>query len=396
MFGLFLFGLLSSIGTSCMWLSLGPFSQTIGGLGEAGTLGMIRQLMFLAGALISGPWADRGRPLRKCLYLEIAQVFVGLSLFLAFQMDFEVDAMQLEVWSALRFFLGGGAFVTGFKIFGKAGSSLGNSSITHLLTTQGSVLFGALLSIFAPTWSSHAFNFALQVDILTSLLLVIVLIRLLNGSYDEAVEPSKGNTSSSVLTAMTGFWNFEFRTWSIFQLVFLVGASGFVVTALYVSSRQHLLSYQTAYSTFSALYGLGLWVMGVIHLKGKNPFFLGTVSIMGFILSGILLSFEGFVGQYGLIFGMLLYAFAMASLLHLTNKQILERALPSQSATIRSGMLFYLSCAFGLGEKVLGELLSVPNGAFFVGGLRTLTGLALLAIFTLNYKKQFAKETLNT
>jgi hypothetical protein len=346
---------------------------------------MIRQFSFVIGAILAGTWSDEGRILIKCIMIEAAQAFLGVLLFAGlFFWNSQPPEILLDVWSSVRFGLGGAGFVAGFKLFGQASQALGKGAIVHLVSTQGAALFGAVVSVVIAKFFAIPFVGALVLDISTTIILCIVLLRLLHSPYDTVSTSNRASVRKRVRIAVMGMWENGSILWAAVQIAMLVSVAGTTVFCLYIGRLPHGISEQTVYSSIVFVYGLSLWFFGALAHRYPNSKALAICGAASLVASGVLLVGTTSPGVFGIICAgtsALLYALGFPLMLHLTNSLILTKVPTAHAAGVRSSMLLYLSVILGAGEQIGGMLLSDRSGVLALGSVRTLFAGVVLAAF---------------
>jgi hypothetical protein len=386
------FYLLNSIGSFVMWLVLGPYvSMQTQGMASMGHLGMVRQLAFIAGAVLGGSLADHGRPLRKQLVVEIIQFLSAIFLIFLIREESADNEWVFLSWSAIRFGFSGLSFVLGFKVLSQITNSLGNTSIVHLLLTQGATLFAPIIAFGLPFISSQPLSVALSFDALSTLGYIIVLLKALGSSYDvQCTSESPQTIFQRLRVSITAFWRPEFRPWNYLQLLMLLGLSGYAVISLQTAEHQSLLPVNSAYALCSLTYGFALWITSIWIKRAeslKMPIALGSLSLA---ISGAI-----YIGkapeQFALASSYVFYVFGFWLLLHGTNKGLLSCANPLVAGEVRASMVFYLSVIFGLGESAFGTAIQSGYGTFTLATLRIGASLLLLLILSLPFSNLYEK-----
>lgn len=378
--------LLNSIGSVLMWIMLGPHVVAQGGgINTLGHLGMVRQLSFIAGAILGGSLADRGRPVRKQLIVECVQLVTTVALLWILEADAREQEGTYLAWSTLRFGMSGMSFVLGFRILAQSTRQLGNASILHLLVTQGANLLAPLIALTLPLISHRPLHLALSIDGLTTAAYALVLLRARGGSLDLMLEGQHSSLGQRIGVAVSSFWDAKLRPWNFLQLLLLVAMSGYAVISLETARRQTHVSVELGYALCSFTYGVALWTTSIwlTHIKSfRRPILLGTCLLA---LAGAAFLFEStppllLVGAY------LSYVFGFWITLHSSNKAILSIVPIEKAGVVRSSMVFYLSVIFGIGEFFFGSAFGLGHGAVFTAGLRLGTAALLLIFLILNWR----------
>jgi hypothetical protein len=143
---LFMFLLISSIGSWLFWLALGPFISTnFNGSSDLGVMGLIRQLSLFVGVIFGTTILDTKNDLKQAIITELLTVVIGIVILISFSSVINIHL--LFALAGIRFFLSGCSFMFTFSSFSKALSSKGNSIIIHLLSTQGAVVFASFIGL---------------------------------------------------------------------------------------------------------------------------------------------------------------------------------------------------------------------------------------------------------
>lgn len=377
-----------------MWFNLGPFYTNINiGLASLGLVGMFRQISFIFGSIISGTFADIGRPLEKQFKCELLILINSILLFSLMNLKSEYTPMIIPYWVIFRFFMAGISFVLGFKIISSQGKGQGNSSIVHLLTTQGATLFAPTIATGFSLTHDYSFHLAILLDMITSFAFVGFLYSKKDSKIDIQLESGeKKNILKELYQTATKIWEAKYRTMMGYQIIALISFSCYVVFVMDLSLKQTHFDSSTAYPLFSVVYGLALWIIGTIVRKFDfNNQYL--------IIGPILLLFSAYnldwfyLNIYSMVSMFLIYVTAFWLILHSSNKAILDLAPENETGKVRASMVFYLATIFGLGEGLAGQMFQMGYGFDYVYSIRFFGAIGLLIVITfIKYRSDFNKK----
>jgi MFS family permease len=370
--------LAGSLGATIMWLLLVPyFDQVAHSSRLVGLLGMERQIAMVAGSLVAGMWADRGRVIQKFALLEAGQLGLALVLLAKMLFSSSVSPAFILLWTGLRFVIVGATTVLTYRLLANLSGSGSRGAVTHMVTSpQRAMVFASIICALIPVWTSHS----MVVDALTAGGLVIFL-----SSRACATADRSGSTAfrwrdmgDAILSAVSSFWLPALRPWSLVQICFLTGLSGMMVYGYAIAERQDVVPVQIGFAASWFFYGLAFWLTAPLLRRvnvARSSAFLFSVALIACGVLGSLVGLSHF-GVHAAIYVVL--TLINAFWLHYTNAQILRRAPPHAVGQIRASMLLYLGIVFGFGEQIAGIALTDAAQTALLGGLRVLAGLILL------------------
>lgn len=382
-----IFILISSIGTWVLWLSVAPnFSNVLKGYESMGNMGFLRQIALILGTIYGGYISDAYDSKKILFYSEILNILLALFLiFLVLTNAIVMHPNALYSWIGLRFFLSGIVFTSGYKIIGSLLNEWGNSSILHLMVTQGAILFGSLLIIFTSLTSLNTVYMSIIFDLFSSLLLVFSMLFMMK---ELKIENKHDHATTTIndrfLFSLTYFWEPRIFPWNLIQLVFLIIFSGFSVQSYFYIKKLELINTEVAFSVITFFYGLTFWLTGIFVTKIKNDKRLLFICYATFFINPLIKLLD--LRQSFFIFcELIVYIITLCSILHITNKKIMSLAESSKSGRTRSSQVFYLSAIFALGEYFLGILYLKGLAESLLIYLRFI-GIILLFLITVNFK----------
>ncbi|MEA3082468.1 MAG: hypothetical protein QOC89_165 [Paraburkholderia sp.] len=378
--------LVASLGSTIMWLLLVPyFDQVAQSSRLVGLLGMERQIAMVAGSLLAGTWADRGRVIQKFALLEAAQLGLALVLLGKILFSHSVTSAFVLAWTGLRFIIVGATTILAYRLLADLSGSGSRGAVTHMVTSpQGAMVFASIICVLIPVWTSHSMVTALIIDALTAGCLVVFLFSRGNAKEDESSWTACRwrNTGSAILSAflsaIRSFWLPALRPWSFVQICFLTGLSGMMVYGYAIAERQDVVPVQIGFAASWFFYGLAFWLTAPLLRSAsvaRPSAVLFSVALVACGLLGTLVDLSH-VRVHALIYVVL--TLVNAFWLHYTNAQILRRAPSHAVGQIRASMLFYLGVVFGFGEQIAGIALTDAARTASLGVVRLLVGLILL------------------
>ncbi|GAA4525274.1 hypothetical protein [Amycolatopsis samaneae] len=375
--------LVASLGSTIMWLLLVPyFDQTAHSSGLVGMLGMERQIMMVAGSLLVGVWADRGRVIRKFALLEGAQLALAVVFLVLLGFSPDLDPAFVLVWTAVRFAVVGASTVLAYRLLADLSGSSSRGAVFHMVTSpQGAMVFASVVCVLIPVWTTRSITVALTVDVVTAAAVLVFLL-----ARGPRLESSSGSLAFGwravgrhVVTALRGYWLPELRPWSWVQLCFLVSLSGMMVYGYAIAERLPGVPAAIGFAASWFFYGLAFWVTAPLVRTGPGARQWGVVFAAALAAAGVLGAITGLDAVATHVAIYLALTFVNAFWLHYTNARILERAPGAAIGQVRASMLFYLGVVFGVGEQLVGFAVQSPTGNLLLGLARLAGGLALLA-----------------
>ncbi|MFL9914338.1 hypothetical protein PQR75_02800 [Paraburkholderia fungorum] len=374
--------LAASLGSTIMWLLLVPyFDQVAQSSRLVGLLGMERQIAMVAGSLLAGTWADRGRVIQKFALLEAAQLGLALVLLAKMLSSPSVAPAFVLVWTGLRFIIVGATTVLAYRLLADLSGSGSRGAVTHMVTSpQGAMVFASIICVLIPVWTSHSMVTALIIDALTAGGLVVFLSSSACTKEDQSGSMAFRwrNMGGAILSAVRSFWLPALRPWSLVQICFLIGLSGMMVYGYAIAERQDVVPVQMGFAASWFFYGLAFWLTAPLLRSAsvaRPSAVLFPVALIACGLLGSLVDLSH-VTVHALIYVVL--TLVNAFWLHYTNAQILRRAPSHAVGQVRASMLLYLGVVFGIGEQIAGIALTDAAKTASLGVVRLLVGLILL------------------
>jgi hypothetical protein len=385
---LFFFGLLSSIGATYLWLSIGPFVTEVGAQPEfLGGIGFARQIGFMFGSLLAGKTGDVSAPAPRAARLEVMQSLVVLLGFVFLKDRESVNGLAFQGWTFLRFFASGFSSVVFFKLLTNQNDSLGKSAGVHLLTLQGAFFFGALVTLAAPVALVSSFSIALAIDSGTSLVLCAFILRFWHNSCEKDADSLSSERTFAAKAAprlfdgLKEYWRGHRLALGLVQGSAFFAFGGFATLGMHLAARQSELSQNLAYSSYNLIYGASIWIAGWAVHRSLD---LDTLSLYGSLFTLTLIALGSVIGQdpfHLLALFSLCLAILFPFMLNATNSRILENVPHEKAASMRSAMMVYLSIALASGELLVGVLLkSEENLKFILAGKSFFLGLFFLLL----------------
>lgn len=374
--------LAASLGSTIMWLLLVPyFDQVARSSRLVGLLGMERQIAMVAGSLLAGTWADRGRVIQKFALLEAAQLGLAFVLLAKILFSATVTPAFVLVWTGLRFIIVGATTILAYRLLADLSGSGSRGAVTHMVTSpQGAMVFASIICVLIPVWTSHSMVTALIIDALTAGGLVVFLSSSAYAKEDESSWTAFRwrNMGGSIVSAIRSFWLPALRPWSFVQICFLTGLSGMMVYGYAIAERQDVVPVQIGFAASWFFYGSAFWLTAPLLRSvsvARPSAVLFSVALIACGLLGTLVDLSH-VGVHALMYVVL--TMINAFWLHYTNAQILQRAPSHAVGQIRASMLLYLGVVFGFGEQIAGIALTDAAKTASLGVVRLLVGLILL------------------
>lgn len=388
----FALGLISSIGTWVLWLSEAPFYSSIGAEYESvGELGSIRQIATLMGIILAGKLIDQSNNLGKMFcVVELCTVFLDLILlyFLYGQQQTDRLLILLPVWTFARFLVAGISFTTSFKFLVTLHKNSGDISILHILMVQGSVVFGALVTMFLSLRIHDNFLVAVYLDLITSFMLFLFLFRKNEIKKASNTTKNKFRILDSIGDSVFLFWNKKLFPWNIIQFLFLISVGGFSVYSIQYSNSIGFISKDFDFSFMTMLYGVSLWFFGFIFIKKKNSIKYMSLFTVMLLINGIIKFQNVFDFTILKYIDLASYIICISAMLHLTNQKIISLSDPNKIAMTRASMVFYLNIAFAACEYSMGHLYEIQLGDSTAGILRILSATSILLLILYSRKRR--------
>ena len=184
--------------------------------------------------------------------------------------------------------------------------------------------------------------------------------------------------SRSVTASVSSYWQQQLWPWNWLQICFLVSLSGMMVYAYAIAEAQQHVSVTIAFASAWFFYGLAFWLTAPLL---RNPRLARQSAL---VFAGLLVVGGGATGVVGAsainvhILVYILLTFVNAYWIHYSNVQLAERAPAAQLGQVRASMVFYLGLVFGVGEQVVGWVLTLDGGMSALGWARMVLGVALL------------------
>lgn len=375
---MFLFLLISSIGSWLFWLALGPFvSGNFNGSSDLGTIGLIRQLSIFIGVMIGTATLDSENDLKQAIFVELLTVFVGA--FVIISLSWNIGKYALFGYASVRFLLSGSSFIYTFSTFTKSLENKGNGIIAHLLSTQGAVVFASFIGVLILGNSKESLFLAISIDIVSSVLLIILMINFLRKGGDKLKLPNIGKfigkISSNIHKSVTAIWLPSLFPWNLYYVLSMFLISGLAVLSDKFGSKLTLGLNLQGFSTAILLYGISLWLTGFMYIKKTKytnaDFFVGA--LLG-LFAG-LLNINGFYEV-----GFLLYLVCFGLLLNGLNKKIISSCSQEESGYVRGSLGFYLTTIFAFMEYMYGNFILINFEASGIGYFQIFAGLLLIVL----------------
>lgn len=373
---LFVLSLLNGIGGNALWLSAGPYIESKAkALGFIGLIAAIRQMSFLFGSVSGGIQADYGRPLKKYVFVEFLVVL--LSVLLLIFKDSE-HGFIFPLWAALRFFLAGLGSNLSYKIFGGTLKSWSWGSTANLLFIQGSFFFASIFAYSFPFFLEDYFKLAIQIDIATSLLLVIYLLLNFKTSLDVEYEGKKGSVWINVYDSILGCWTRDVRGYSILRCLLLVATGGSLVFSIQLSKQYFGSDFKNFFYLFFFIYGFNAWVGSYIVKVVKNDWLVLKSSF--FVVAGSCVFFFP-SSVFAFMCGVFLFTLGYWLGILASNQLVLSFATSSNSGKISSSLIFQISIIFSVTEVAYGVLASKVSITQVVFARLSVCFIALILLY---------------
>ena len=383
---LFLFLLISSIGSWLFWLALGPYISTnFNGSSDLGLMGLIRQLSLFIGVILGTTILDAKHDLKQAILTEFLTVIIGLFILLSILNS--LNLYIIFVLSGARFFLSGCSFMFTFSSFSRALSSKGNSIIVHLLSTQGAVVFASIIGLLFFEDDKNTVILAICLDIISSLALVIYMNKTLNSSSERIVIPGLSSINAKIKDnwhrSATSIWKKELYPWNILYLFSMFGISGLAVISDEVGDGfSNSLNIQ-GFSVAILFYGVSLWLTGYIFIKkelySKKDFFASLMILLFAATFNI-------QGHENIAF--VLYVLAFGFILNGLNKKIITMVDVGEVGHLRGSLGFYLTTIFALMEYIYGSMLLPNLGIRGVGEFQFISCVLMLIFLGISNVKK--------
>lgn len=373
--------LLASLGSTVLWLLLVPaFQIQTGSNSLVGFLGMERQVLGVLGAMIVGVWADGVGTVKKFRIVQLLQLILACGFLIVLLTEGSPGTEFVLIWTAFRFALVGAISILAFKLFADASGSQARGAILQMVTSpQGAMVIASIVCALIPIWVSESLIAALGFDIVASIL-VLALLRG-RAKTEQPIDGIKiGQVAVGMRAAVIEYWGRSLWPWNLLQLVFLVGLSGMLVYASVVARAQDLLPAAVVFPAAWFFYGLAFWLTAPLLKTPQRTALWCRIMLAVLLLCGVLgILFAG-TNPNGQMLIYIALTFVNAFWIHFTNTKIIERAPRARISQIRAGMVLYLGVVFGVGEQLVGLLLSLSWGLSGFALLHLLAAIALYAM----------------
>lgn len=373
--------LISSIGIWTLHLSLiSQISKGVFGLViTVGIYAFIRQLSSIAGSVFFGNLADNFNPYKLFFSSELLQFLLSTLLLVVFYFGENINQWFLSVWCAIRFLISGAAFVISFKVVSLQRNEHEKSSVLHLLSTQGAGVFASLFILLTEYLGFPNLMTAIIFDSVSSLLLLHVIKPTLKNDYK--TKNSSVNINLLLSNSFFAIFKGKRKSNSYIQILYLLNATG----VIFITSRlSSILDYYTVNFYVGVVhftYGVLLWLFGVI-VSRLNSTKLSIYISTFFFMSYALIAYFSFVYNIPAleVSSFVLFIIALTLGLHSTNRYVLSQFEVSQSASVRSSMVFYLGIIFAVGEIINEQMYYIYNNLSLVYVSKIIISLILLFV----------------